>query len=194
MILRCATSNAGNLREFQLAAGDISIAPVPNLSQIPPPVETGCSFAENAALKAFYYSRFTDDPVFADDSGLEVDALAGAPGVSSARFAGPNATDEQNNLLLLQRLAGAADRTARFVCVIVLARQGSFIEAFHGAVGGQITSEPRGANGFGYDPLFFYEPFGCTFGEIDHKRKLLVSHRGQALEALLTYCRDTFSR
>jgi XTP/dITP diphosphohydrolase len=77
---------------------------------------------------------------------------------------------------------------------VALARQGRLIETFRGAVEGQITSAPRGSNGFGYDPLFFYEPFGCTFGEVDHERKLSVSHRGQALEALLTYCRDTFSR
>jgi len=194
VILRCATSNAGKLREFRHAAGDIVIETVPNLPEIPAPDETGATFAENAALKALYYSRFTDDPVFADDSGLEVDALAGAPGVYSARFAGPDATDDDNNRLLLKKLELAADRTARFICVIALARQSRLIGTFRGAVEGRIIGTPVGENGFGYDPLFFYEPFGSTFGEIDRDRKMTVSHRGQALSALLTYCRETSFR
>jgi XTP/dITP diphosphohydrolase len=194
VILRCATTNAGKLREFRHAAGDIAIDTVPGLADIPAPDETGATFAENAELKALYYSRFTEDPVFADDSGLEVDALEGAPGVYSARFAGPDANDEDNNRLLLKKLETTNNRSARFVCVIALAQQGRLIATFRGAVEGRIIDTPRGDNGFGYDPLFFYEPFGCTFGEIDRERKMTVSHRGQALSALLTYCRETSSR
>lgn len=194
MILRCATSNPGKLAEFRLAGGEIEIEPIPGLKTIPAPEETGATFEENAVLKAVYYSRFTADPVFADDSGLEVDSLEGAPGVYSARFAGPGATDEDNNRLLLGRLAGSSDRAARFVCVIALAQGGELVRTFRGAVEGVIAEAPRGDNGFGYDPLFHHEPFGQTFGEVDPERKLTVSHRGRALEALLTYCREISCR
>jgi XTP/dITP diphosphohydrolase len=192
--LRCATSNPGKLREFQQAAGEIAIEPVPGLPAIPAPEETGDTFEENAAAKAVYYSRFTEDPVFADDSGLEVDALAGAPGVYSARFAGPQANDKDNNRLLLERLANVEERNARFVCVIALARKGELLKSFRAIVEGRIADEPRGGNGFGYDPLFYYEPFGCTFGETNRERKQTVSHRGQALEALLRYVREASFR
>lgn len=194
MTLRCATSNPGKLREFQQAAGEIAIEPVPGLPAIPAPEETGDTFEENAAAKAVYYSRFTEDPVFADDSGLEVDALAGAPGVYSARFAGPQANDKDNNRLLLERLANVEERNARFVCVIALARKGELLKSFRAIVEGRIADEPRGGNGFGYDPLFYYEPFGCTFGETNRERKQTVSHRGQALEALLRYVREASFR
>jgi XTP/dITP diphosphohydrolase len=192
--LRCATTNPGKLREFRLASGDLEIEPVPNLAAIPAPEETGATFEENAILKAVYYSRFTPDPVFADDSGLETDALGGAPGVLSARFAGPAATDGDNNRLLLEKLAGARTRAARFVCVIALAQQRKLIATFRGMVEGTIGEAPRGANGFGYDPLFYYAPFGCTFGEVERERKLEVSHRGQAIRALVTYCRGAAFR
>jgi XTP/dITP diphosphohydrolase len=194
VILRCATTNPGKLAEFRLAGREIEVEPVPGLAAIAAPEETGTTFEENAVLKAIYYSRFTADPVFADDSGLIVDALGGAPGVHSARFAGADATDADNNRLLLERLDGVQNRTARFVCVIALAQNGQLMRVFHGAVEGVITDAPRGANGFGYDPLFYHAPFGCTFGEVDRERKLTVSHRGRALDALLTYCRETSSR
>jgi XTP/dITP diphosphohydrolase len=122
--------------------------------------------------------------LFADDSGLEVDALGGAPGVYSARFAGPGATDDANNRLLLEKMRGVGDRSARFVCVIALADGGRLRETFRGAVEGEILEEPRGPHGFGYDPLFYYPPFGCSFGEAAAERKLTVSHRGAALRAL----------
>jgi XTP/dITP diphosphohydrolase len=191
-ILRCATSNPGKLREFRLAAEhfghpDVHIEALDRLKEIPPCAEDGATFEENAVKKAVYYSRYSDDPVFADDSGLEVDCLAGAPGVYSARFAGEGADDAANNRLLLERLANAADRTARFVCVIALAQRGRLIGAFRGAVEGRIIDETRGANGFGYDPLFFYPPFNCTFGEIGAADKMDVSHRGQALKAMLSF-------
>jgi XTP/dITP diphosphohydrolase len=137
--------------------------------------------------KALHYSVYAPGPLFADDSGLEVNALGGAPGVVSARFSGPQATDASNNALLLEKLRGVAGRAARFVCVIAVARQGRLAETFRGEVEGRIVDEPRGAEGFGYDPLFFYEPYACTFGEAGGERKFAVSHRGRALRAMLDY-------
>jgi XTP/dITP diphosphohydrolase len=187
--LYCATTNPGKLREFRLAAErlgrKIEIATLPNLSSIDPVEETGETFEENAIRKAVYYSAHAPGPLFADDSGLEVDALGGEPGVRSARFAGPGATNEANNLLLLEKLRGVERRTARFVCLIALAEKGSLLATFRGVVEGEILHQARGNNGFGYDPLFFYPPFGCSFGELGGERKLLVSHRGQALRQLL---------
>jgi XTP/dITP diphosphohydrolase len=123
--------------------------------------------------------------LFADDSGLEVDALGGAPGVYSARFSGAGATDESNNRLLLEKLRGVDDRRARFVCAIALVDNGRVTGVYTGSVEGIILDAPRGAGGFGYDPLFYYPPFGCTFGEVEGERKFAVSHRGQALRAML---------
>lgn len=186
MTLYCATTNPGKLREFRMLAGErLRIEPVPDLKQIPAPEETGTTFEANAVEKALYYSRHAPGPVFADDSGLEVDALDGAPGVYSARYAGEGATDAENNALLISRLQGVADRTARFVCVIALAESGRLLGTYRGAVEGRVVDEARGPNGFGYDPHFYYEPFGCTFGEADAERKWSVSHRGQALRAML---------
>ncbi|HEY7336074.1 MAG TPA: RdgB/HAM1 family non-canonical purine NTP pyrophosphatase [Bryobacteraceae bacterium] len=187
MIVYCATSNPGKLREFQLAAMDFDVRALP--ASIPPPDETGATFEENAIAKAEYYSRFADGYLFADDSGLEVDALGGAPGVYSARYAGPDATDEANNALLLARLEGIENRTARFVCSIALAKRGAAITTFRGVVEGRILDGPRGSNGFGYDPLFYYPPFMCTFGESPVAQKMKVSHRAQALADLFAYLR-----
>lgn len=189
MTLYCATTNPGKLREFRLAAERwsgqaVTVETVPGLQEIEPPEETGATFAANAALKAVHYSRFAPGPVFADDSGLSVDALGGAPGVHSARFAGPTADDAANNALVLERMQGVADRRARFVCVIALAAQGELVETFEGVVEGQLLDAPRGSGGFGYDPLFYYPPFGCTLAEASAEQKLAVSHRGQALSAL----------
>lgn len=188
MTIYCATSNPGKLKEFQLAAPDFDVR---QLSRpVPPPEETGSTFEDNAAIKALYYGGFTDGyHLFADDSGLEVDALGGAPGVHSARYAGPEALDADNNALLLQQLKGVADRTARFVCVIALVNNGRLVRTFRGTVEGRILDAPRGAGGFGYDPLFYYEPFGCTFGEASIADKMRVSHRAQALEAMFTFLR-----
>jgi XTP/dITP diphosphohydrolase len=185
----CATGNPGKLREFRLAGKvlGIEIEPLASLKEITAPEETGATFEENARLKAEYYSRFSPGPLFADDSGLEVDALSGQPGVYSARFAGERATDEANNQLLLERLGANPNRTARFVCVIALAEAGLTIGTFRGTVEGEILTEARGPGGFGYDPLFYYPPFGCTFGEVEGERKFAVSHRGNALRALLDY-------
>ena len=185
MRIFCATTNAGKLREFlRSLPAAFDLTPLPDLKQIEPPEETGKTFEENAILKAIYYSRRAAELLFAEDSGLEVDALDKAPGVYSARFSGPDATDESNNALLLERLQGVENRAARYVAVIALARGESIIGTFRGEVEGQITEEPRGANGFGYDPLFFYPPFGCTFGEASAEQKMSVSHRSLAIEAM----------
>jgi XTP/dITP diphosphohydrolase len=183
----CATSNAGKLREFQLAAPDFDVQKLPK--QVPAPDETAETFEENAILKAMYYGQFTDGYLFADDSGLEVDALAGAPGVQSARYAGDDATDADNNALLLKNLNGIASRTARFVCVIALVKDGRPVKTFRGSVEGRILDAPRGTGGFGYDPLFYHEGFGCTFGEAPIGDKMLVSHRAQALNAMFAFLR-----
>jgi XTP/dITP diphosphohydrolase len=200
MRLYCATGNAGKLREFRLAAlapglaGGVGLAggnACPTIEllagyrEIPPCVEDGATFEENAIIKARHYARYADGPLFADDSGLEVDALGGAPGVYSARFSGLHANDESNNRLLLEKLRGVEDRSARFVCAIALVDGERVVGVFHGAVAGRILEAPRGAGGFGYDPLFYYPPFECTFGEAGEEQKFAVSHRGQALRALL---------
>jgi XTP/dITP diphosphohydrolase len=192
MIVRCATSNPGKLREFQLAgdefgAGRFDMRVLEGLRDIPPPEENGANFEENAIEKARYYGAKTSGWLFADDSGLEVTALGGAPGVHSARYAGPGATDASNNALLLEQLRGVNDRSAQFVCVIALVRDGGLERTFRGVVRGRIIDAPRGANGFGYDPLFYYEPFGCTFGEADTAAKMKVSHRAQALRQMFEY-------
>jgi XTP/dITP diphosphohydrolase len=186
--LYCATTNPGKLREFQMAFDvSVQVEVLPSLASITPPEETGLTFEENAALKAQYYSKHCDGYLFADDSGLEVDALAGAPGVYSARFAGPHATDAANNQLLISRMQGIANRTARFVCAIALATEGRLVETFRGEVEGRLLDAPRGDTGFGYDPLFFYPPFGCTFGEAPLDHKMEVSHRAQALRYMKAY-------
>jgi XTP/dITP diphosphohydrolase len=189
MLIYACSKNAGKVREFALAAQElgeakISIEPLPGIGHIPAPEETGTTFEDNARLKATYYSQFTTDLVLADDSGLAVDALNGAPGVLSARYAGPDATDEQNNLLLLRDLGEVAYRTARFICVLAVARRGQVMTTAYGSVEGEILMEPRGGNGFGYDPLFFYPPFNRSFAELSPKQKFAVSHRGKALREL----------
>ena len=188
MTLYCATSNPGKLREFRLAAGEqFQIVPLPGLEELTRIEETGESFEANAIQKAVYYSAHAPGLLFADDSGLEVDALGGAPGVRSARFAGRFATDEANNRLLLEKLRHITDRAARFVCAIALAEQSRLLATFRGVVEGRILDRPRGQNGFGYDPLFFHPPFACSLAEVSAEQKFTVSHRGQALRAMLEW-------
>lgn len=184
----CATSNPGKLREFQLAAPDFDVRKLP--TPVPPPDETGDTFEHNAMEKAVAYGQHVEGYLFADDSGLEVDALQGAPGVQSARYAGEHATDAENNALLLKNLTGVENRTARFVCVIALVKDGKPVKTFRGSVEGRILDGARGSGGFGYDPLFFHEPFGCTFGEAPIGDKMLVSHRAQALSAMFSFLRQ----
>jgi XTP/dITP diphosphohydrolase len=183
--LYCATSNPGKLREFRLAAGpDFELIP---LTGVPRCEETGSTFEANAVEKAVYYSPHAPGLLFAEDSGLEVDALGGAPGVRSSRFAGEHATDDENNRLLLEKLRGVRDRSARYVCAVAVAQAGQALATFHGEVEGQIIDEPRGTNGFGYDPYFLYEPLGHTFAELSAEEKLKVSHRGRALATMLAW-------
>ena len=185
MKLYCATGNPGKLREFSLAAGQgWEVVP---LVGIPPCEETGQTFEENAVQKAVYYSRYAPGLLFAEDSGLEVEALGGAPGVRSARFAGTGASDADNNRALMEKLIGVSNRSARYVSVIALAEAGKELRAFRGEVEGRIVDEPRGLNGFGYDPYFYYEPLGLTFAEAPAEQKLQVSHRGRAWAKMLEW-------
>lgn len=198
--LFAATTSQGKLRDFRTAAEahSLTIDPLPGLSAIPVPDEDGATFAANAMIKAAHYSRYApEELVIADDSGLEVDALDGAPGVRSARFAAdsglidsPDAndnTDVWNNMMLLQRLAGipAPQRTARYRCVLVAARDGHLVHMADGAVEGVILEAPRGTGGFGYDPLFYIPSLDRTMAELDLEAKLSISHRGRAVAALL---------
>jgi XTP/dITP diphosphohydrolase len=186
--LYCATTNPGKLREFQMALeNSFEVQSMPGLNTLAPCEETGATFEENAIQKALYYSKHCDGYLFVDDSGLEVDALGGAPGVYSARFAGTDASDDANNRLLLERMRDIEDRAARFVSVVALAKSGHLIQTFQGQVEGLLLDEPRGTNGFGYDPLFFYPPFGCTTGEAPLERKMQISHRAKALRAMQDY-------
>jgi XTP/dITP diphosphohydrolase len=191
--LYCATSNPGKLREFRLAGErfGIRVLELPGLKEIAICEETGRTFKENAILKATYYGQHAPGLLFADDSGLEVDALRGAPGVVSARYAGPGATDAQNNALVLGNMRGRDKRRARFVCVIALANRGEMIRTFRGVVEGEILDEPRGPEGFGYDPLFYYPPYKKSFGEVSVEEKMAVSHRGRALTAMFRFVSDS---
>ena len=192
MKLYCATGNPGKLREFQLAAHKfgIELRLPPDWERIAACEENGSTFEENAVLKATCYGPHAPGLLFADDSGLEVDALNGAPGVRSARYAGDGATDQANNDLLLANMRGVVERRARFICVIALGKGGDLIRTFRGEVEGELLDAARGDEGFGYDPLFYYPPLGCSFGEIAAERKMTVSHRGKALEQLFRYVRN----
>ena len=199
MTLYIATTNLGKLRDFAaVVTQEIAIVPLPGLKEIPPPPEDEPTFEGNARLKAIYYSRSAPGAiVIADDSGLEVDALEGAPGVRSARYAddqkdknfaaSPQTTpDERNNLCLLTALQNTPDeRHARYRCVLAAARDGKILAIGSGAVEGQILRSPRGAEGFGYDPLFYLPERNKTMAELDLQTKLSFSHRGHAFEALL---------
>jgi XTP/dITP diphosphohydrolase len=190
--LYCATGNAGKVREFRMAAlhAPVEIELLAGYKELPACVEDGATFEENAVKKALHYAPNASGPLFADDSGLEVDALDGAPGVFSARFSGPGATDESNNRLLLEKLRGVSNRAARFVCAIALADAGRIAGIYRGEVMGHIIDEPRGSGGFGYDPLFFCPAFGCTFGEATAEQKFSLSHRGRALRSMLAELPD----
>ena len=150
------------------------------------PEETGSTFIENAILKARHYARRSGRLTVADDSGLAVDALDGGPGLYSSRFGGPGATDADRNRLLLEKLVGvpAERRGARFTSAVAVVQDGEVLFQTEASVEGRIAEAPRGPNGFGYDPLFFYPPFGRTFGEVAPQEKARVSHRGQAFARL----------
>lgn len=192
-----ATSNPGKLRDFAGAASsqEVEVHAVPNFSAIPPVVEDGSTFEANARKKAESYSRYVPgELVLADDSGLEVDALGGAPGVHSARYAADqphlvanNTDDQANNARLIRELRKipADKRTGRFVCVIAAARDGETLSVFRGQAEGILLDVPRGSNGFGYDPVFYFPSMQKTFAELTPQEKSQYSHRGKAFREFL---------
>lgn len=195
-----ATMNRGKLREISqlLAGAPVELLTLADFPQVAAPEETGRSFAENARLKALYYARHTGEPTVAEDSGLEIDALDGAPGIESARYGGEQSTYPEKFALIYDALkartaapssalrASEGKLTARFVCALALARNGDVVFETRGTVEGEIAPEPRGAGGFGYDPIFYYPPYGCTLAEAGD-RKAEVSHRAKAFRTLGTY-------
>lgn len=189
-IILIATTNPGKLREAKgiLAGLPLRITTLNEHPSLPEPIEDAETFEGNAKLKALHYVRLTACWTLADDSGLEVDVLGGEPGVHSARYAGPAHDDAANNARLIQKLAGVPpqDRTARFRCVVALARPGGseVLATASGVVEGLIIDEPRGANGFGYDPHFLVPEYGVTTAEMAPEQKNRISHRGQALRAI----------
>jgi len=195
-----ATSNPGMLRDFAGAASgyEIEVLTVPNFSSLPAVIEDGATFEANARKKAETYSWYVADIVIADDSGLEVDALGGAPGVHSARYAAEephladsNTDDDTNNRKLIReiKLVGLEERKARFVCVIVAAREGKTLAVFEGKAEGVILEWPRGFNGFGYDPLFYFPGIQKTFAELSAEEKAKYSHRGAAFRKFLDWAK-----
>ena len=201
--LYAATTNPGKLRDFSVAAanGGFKVEPLPGLDRISAPAENEPTFAGNARIKALYYSGFTPALVLADDSGLEVDALGGEPGVRSARFAedagyeprGVSSADARNNLYLLDRLRDRMQRTGRYRCALAVARNGVLVANAEGMVEGEILKSARGAGGFGYDPLFWLPELQRTMAEISLEEKLQISHRGRALRGLLAALRNLSS-
>jgi XTP/dITP diphosphohydrolase len=201
MKLYLASANPGKLREFRQAAAarSILVEAVPGFDELPPCVEDGKTFEENARKKALYYAACVEGLVFADDSGICVDALDGAPGVYSARFAGPDADDKANNAKLLEELrrvgreaaekspseSVAPNRSAHYICVIALAQRGRILTVVEGRADGVISESPHGTGGFGYDPYFYFPPLGKTFAELAPEDKFAVSHRGEAFRKLL---------
>ncbi len=184
--LLVATTNPGKLKEIAeiLEPAAIRLLTLKDCAAVPEPEETGVTFGENARMKATYYAAATGMVSVADDSGLEIDVLDKAPGVHSARWHGSDYPAKFRRIQELFRERGVTGSTARFVCQIAVARGHELLFEAQGIVEGEITSEPRGTNGFGYDPIFFYPPFGCTLAELDSARKSAVSHRGQAFSAL----------
>ncbi len=183
-ILVVATRNSGKSAEIRQFLRDfpVEIKDLNDFGPIPEVVEDGNTFDENAYKKASFTARILGMPALADDSGLEVEALGGKPGVHSARYAGPNASDSDNNARLLKALEGKTSRTARFCCVLSLAVPSGPALTYEATCDGIILDSPRGDNGFGYDPLFLYPPTGKTFAEMTMEEKSLVSHRGKALQ------------
>jgi XTP/dITP diphosphohydrolase len=191
--LLVATTNAGKIREILplLAGLDLRLMTLADVSPIVPPEETGMTFAENARLKARYYAAVTGLPTVAEDSGLEIDGLGGAPGVESARFGGEHLDYPGKFALLYEslRARNAMGSPARFVCALAFAQPTSPPDVLFEATGrveGFIAPEPKGTGGFGYDPIFFYPPFGSTLAEAG-ERKSLVSHRGAAFRELRSF-------
>jgi XTP/dITP diphosphohydrolase len=186
IVIVLATRNPGKIREFQalLDGFGVELRSLNDFGPIPEVVEDGDTFDENAYKKASFTAKVLGLPALADDSGLVVPALGGAPGVHSARYAGPGASDEDNVRRLLEELSGSADRRAEFVCNISIAVPRGPALTYEARCEGEITSQPEGENGFGYDPVFFYPPLGMTFAQLPPEEKNRVSHRGKAMAEL----------
>ena len=184
--LLVATTNPGKMREIAgiLEGLPIAVVSLADVPAIPEPEETGATFAENARLKALYYNEASGLPSVADDSGLEIEALGGAPGVHSARWEGTDYAVKFRKIYELLDARAARRSRARFVCRVALADGGRIVFESEGVIDGCIADEPRGEKGFGYDPIFFYPPLGRTTAELDRDVKATVSHRGQAFAAL----------
>jgi len=193
--LLIATTNANKVREIRglLTAVPLELTTLAAWPNLAAPEETGATFEENARAKARYYAAATGELTVAEDSGLEIDALDGAPGVESARYGGADTPYPEKFSMIYQslRARGAADSAARFVCAVAVARGGEILFETRGTVDGRIAPEPRGSGGFGYDPIFFYPPFGQTLAEAGD-RKAAVSHRGVAFRALEAYLQSHF--
>ncbi len=188
IILVLATRNPGKTAEIRGLLRDypVDIRNLDDFGPIPAIEEDGRTFDENAYKKASLTARYLGLPAMADDSGLVVDALGGAPGVLSARYAGPAATDEQRCRKLLEELAGHSNRNAHFECVISIAVPAGAALTYEASCHGLIATDPSGTNGFGYDPVFFYPDLGRTFAELTMEEKSRISHRGKALRELRT--------
>jgi len=186
-----ATTNPDKIREIRAIIGalPIALATLDEFPPIVPPQETGTTFAGNAKLKALYYARETGLPAIAEDSGLELDALDGAPGVHSARFGGETATYPERFAKLYAMLdaRGGRDSAARFVCHVALAEGDRVVFDARGTVEGRVAPEPRGTHGFGYDPIFVHPPSGMTLAEVSDAAKRAVSHRGEAFRKLSAF-------
>ena len=189
MKLLVATTNRGKLREISgiLEGAPVDLVTLDGWPSVPEPEEHGATFAENARLKAIYYAQATGLPAVADDSGLEIEELDNAPGVHSARWHGTDYAEKFRRIHELLRAKGVSGSAARFVCSVAVADRGRIIFESVGTVEGEIAAEPRGTHGFGYDPIFYYPPYGKTLGEIEREQKSTVSHRGKAFSALRSY-------
>ena len=178
-----ATRNAGKVKEFQQLLEDfpVQIKNLNDFGPIPEVEEDGTTFDENAYKKASFAAKVLGLPTIADDSGLVVEALGGAPGVMSARYAGENATDQENIEKLLGEMEGKTDRGAAFECVISIAVPSGPALTYEGRCEGKTSTEPKGVSGFGYDPVFYFPEYGKTFAELTSEEKNKVSHRGKAL-------------
>ena len=185
-----ATRNAHKVEEIRAILSAFEVLDLSVLTDPPEVEETGSTFLENAILKAQAISELTDALVLSDDSGLEVDSLGGDPGVYSSRYAGKDGNDSLNNAKLLREMDGQSERTARFRCVIVLARGGKVLADFSGAVEGQILQRNQGEGGFGYDPLFVPDGYERSFAELGEEIKNGLSHRSRALEGVVDWLRQ----
>jgi XTP/dITP diphosphohydrolase len=193
--LLVATTNGNKVREIRelLAGAPVELTTLAAWPDLSAPEETGATFEENARAKAHYYAAATGELTVAEDSGLEIDALDGAPGVESARYGGADSSYPEKFSMIYDALRrrGATDSPARFICAVAVVRGGGILFETRGMVEGRIAPEPRGSGGFGYDPIFFYPPYGQTLAEAGD-RKAAVSHRGAAFRTLRAWLQSQF--